>query len=59
MIHSVNRVNEKYYSQALSEKCKFERKKIENIINDDLSLIFFDESDNESDNISDSESDND
>ena len=26
-IHSVIRVNKKYYSQALSEECKFERKK--------------------------------
>ena len=42
------------------EECKYviRKKKMENLINDDLNLSSSDESDNESDNESDSESDN-
>ena len=51
-IDSVIRVNKKYYPQTLLEECKYETKnnKIENLINDDLSLPSSNESDNESDN---------
>ena len=38
MIHSVIRVNKKYYPQTLLEECKYiqEKIKIENYINEDL-----------------------
>ena len=41
------------------EECKYEIKKnkMENLINDDLDLSLYDESDNESDNETDNESD--
>ena len=54
MIDSVIRVNKKYYPQRLLKECKYKIKKnkMENLINDDLSL-------SSSDNESDSESDND
>ena len=52
MLDSVIRVNRKYYPQTLLEECKYEIKKnkMENLINDDLSLSSSDESDNECDN---------
>ena len=60
MLDSVIRVNKKYYSQTLSEECKYviRKNKMENLINNDLSLSSSDESDNEDDNESDNESDN-
>ena len=67
MLDSVIRVNKKYYPQTLLEECKYVIRKnnMENLINNDLSLSSFDESDNESDesnnepnNESDNESDN-
>ena len=59
MLHSVIRVNKKYYPQTLLEECKYEmrKNKMENLINDDLDLSSSDEFDNESDDESDSESD--
>ena len=61
MLNSVTRVNKKYYPQILLQECKYKLKKnkMENLINDDLSLSSSDESDNEPDNESDNESDND
>ena len=63
MLDSVVRVNKKYYPQTLLEECKYviRKNKMENLINNDLSLSSSDESDNESDesdNDSDNESDN-
>ena len=57
MIDSVIRVNKKYYPQRLLNECKYKIKKnkMENLINDDLSLS---SSDNESDSESDIEYDN-
>ena len=51
-------ISKKYYPQILLEECKYviRKNKMENVINDDLNLSSFDESDNESDNESDSES---
>ena len=59
MLDSVIRVNKKYYPQTLLEECKYviRKNKMENLINNDLSLSSSDESDNESDE-SDNESDN-
>ena len=59
MLASVIRVNKKYYPQTLLEECKYvvRKNKMENLINNDLSLSSSDESDNESENESD-ESDN-
>ena len=50
MLDSVIRVNKKYYPQTLLEECKYviRKNKMENLINQDLSLS--DESDDESDN---------
>ena len=61
MLNSVTRVNKKYYPQILLQECKYklQKNKMENLINDDLSLSSSDESDNEPDNESDNESDND
>ena len=55
MLDSVIRVNKKYYPQTLLEECKYviRKNKMENLINNDLSLSSSDESDNESDNESD------
>ena len=67
MLDSVIRVNKKYYPRTLLEECKYliRKNKMENLINNDLSLSSSDESDNESDesdnkfdNESDNESDN-
>ena len=66
MLDSVIRVNKKYYPQTLFEECKYviRKNKMENLINNDLSLSSSDESDNESDESgnesdeSDNESDN-
>ena len=59
MLESVIRVNKKYYPQTL-EECKYiiRKNKMENLINNDLSLSSSDESDNEDDNESDNESGN-
>ena len=59
MLDSVIRVNQRYYPQTLLEECKYEIKKnkMENLLNDDLDLSSYDESDNESDNETDNESD--
>ena len=59
MLDSVTRVNKKYYPQTLLEECKYviRNNKMENLINNDLSLSSSDESDNEDDNESDNESD--
>ena len=59
MLDSVFRVNKKYYLQTLLEECKYviRKNKVENLINNDLSLSSSDESDNESDSESDNESD--
>ena len=61
MLDSVIKVNKKYYPQTLLEECKYviRKKKMENLINDDLDLSSSDESDNEYDNESDNESDSD
>ena len=58
MLDSVVRVNKKYYPQTLLEECKYviRKNKMETLINKDLNLTSFDESDNESDNESDDES---
>ena len=63
MLDSVIRANKKYYRQTLLEECKYliRKNKMENLINNDLSLSSSDECDNESDNESyesDNESDN-
>ena len=60
MLDSVIRANKKLYPQTLLEECKYviKKNKIENLINNDLSLSSSDESDNESVNESDNESDN-
>ena len=60
MLDSVIRVNKKYYPQTLLEESKYvtRKNKMENLINNDLSLSSSDESDNESDKESDNESDN-
>ena len=51
VLDSVIRANKKYYPQTLLEDCKYEitKKKIENLINDDLDTSSSDESDNEFD----------
>ena len=61
MLHSVIRVNEKYYPQALLEECKYQIKKtkMKNLIDDDLDPSSSDdETDSESDNEIDSDFDN-
>ena len=60
MLDSVIRANKMFYPQALLEECKYviRKNKMENLINNDLSLSSSDESDNEDDNESDNESDN-
>ena len=60
MLHLVIRANIKYYPQTPLEECKYEikKKKMENLINDDLDPSSSDESDNESDNEFDNGSDN-
>ena len=52
MLDSVIRVNKKYYPQKLLEDCKYaiRKKKMENLINDDLDFSSSDESDNGSNN---------
>ena len=57
MVDSVLRANKKYYPQTLLEECKYviKKSKLENLINDDLDLSSFDESDNDSDNEFDNE----
>ena len=57
MLDSVIRVNKKYYPQTLLEECKYiiRNNKMENLINNDLSLSSSDEIDNEFDNESDNE----
>ena len=59
MLDSVIRVNKKYYPQTFLEGCKYaiRKNKMDDLINQDLSLSSSDESDNESDE-SDNESDN-
>ena len=51
MLDSVIRVNKKYYPQTLLEECKYviRKNKMENLVNNDLSLSSSDESDNECD----------
>ena len=58
MLDSVIRA--KYYSQTFLEECKYKikKKKMENLINDDLNPSSPDESDSESDNEFDNGSDN-
>ena len=60
MLDSVIRANKKFYPQTLLEECKYviRKNKMENLINNDLSLSSADESDNEDDNEFDNESDN-
>ena len=64
MLDSVTRSNKMYYSQTLSEEFKYEitKKKVENLINDDLDSSLFDEfyngSNSEADNGSNDEIDN-
>ena len=55
LLDSVIRANKKFYPQTLLEECKYviRKNKMENLINNDLSLSSSDESDNESDNESD------
>ena len=62
MLHSVVKVNKKYYPQTLLEECKCEIKKtkMENFINNDWDPSSSDiETDSDSDNEIDNESDND
>ena len=61
MLDSVIKANKKYHPQTFLEKCKYEikKKKMENLINDDLVPSSSDEFDNEADNESDNEFDND
>ena len=56
MLDSAITANKKYYPQTLLEDCKYEitKKKMENLINDDLHTSL---SDNEFDNGSDDETD--
>ena len=58
ILDSLIRANKKFYPQILLEECKYviRKNKIENLINNDLSLSSSD--DNDSDNESDNESDN-
>ena len=60
MLDCVTRVNKMYYPQTLLEECKYEikKKKMENLINDELDSSSSDECNNEPDNESDNESDN-
>ena len=60
MLDCVIRANKKCYPETLLEECKYviKKKKIENLINDDLDLSSSDESDKESDNEIDNETDN-
>ena len=59
MLDSVIRVNKKYYPQTLLEECRYviRKNKMENLINNDLTLSSSDESANKSDE-GDNESDN-
>ena len=59
MLDSAIRVNKEYYPQTLLDECKYviKKKKMENLINDDLDLSSSDESDNETGNKTDNESD--
>ena len=51
ILDSVIKTNKKYYPQTLLEECKYEiKKKMENLINDDIDPSSSDESDNEFDN---------
>ena len=61
MLGSVVKVKKKYYTQTLSEECKFEPKKIkmENFTDDNLEKNSSDESDNEADNDSNDETESD
>ena len=61
MLDSVIRVNKNYYPQAFLVECIYaiKKNKMENLINHDLTLSSYDDSDNESDdsdNVSDNES---
>ena len=60
MLDCVIRANKKCYPETFLEECKYviKKKKIENLINDDLDLSSSDESDKESDNEIDNETDN-
>ena len=60
MLDSVIKAKKKYYSKALLEKCKHEqeKKKMENLIDDDLEKRSSDESDSESDNDKDNDESN-
>ena len=60
MLDTVIRANKKYYPQILLEECKSEikKKKMDNLINDDLDPNSSDEFDNKSDNEFDNGSDN-
>ena len=60
MLDSVIRANKKFYPRTLLEEYKYviRKNKMENLINNDLSLSSSNESDNEVDNESDNESDN-
>ena len=50
MLDSVIKAKKKYYPQTLLEECKYEQEKtkMENLFDDDLEKISFDESDNDS-----------
>ena len=50
MLDSVIKAKKKYYPQTLLEECKYEQEKtkMENLIDDDLEKISFDESHNDS-----------
>ena len=60
MLDSVIKAKKKYYSKALLEECKHEqeKKKMENLIDDDLEKRSSDESDSESDNDKDNDESN-
>ena len=60
ILDSVTRANKKLYSQTVLEECKYviRKNKMENLINNDLNLSSYDESDNENDNEINNESDN-
>ena len=60
MLDSVTRVNKMYYPRTLLEECKYKikKKKMENLIDDELDSSSSDESKNDPDNESDNGSDN-
>ena len=61
MLDSVVKAKKKHYPQTILEECKYERKKrkMENLIHDDLEKNSSDQLDNEADNDSNDETESD